>query len=580
MNKPDVWRLLDVEIEEAIGRRTRRDENRTDSAIDPWDSEAATDRERFLGRPKVVRAKGNVGVVLALVGVVLAVLDGWIAQKSGLAAFAVAAAGFLALAGGLLALQPKALRGVGGRLRTLVLAKNPSLADKSPANLWDSLVGLVFWVPLATLIVLLAELAAPKPVLWLGLFAAVAFAGWRLLQALAAERIDERVKSGGERALLETGAPSLSAPAPVARTAEAAEAVATGADARAAAVQLEIITADVIPPASAESRARIAAVRMRAPAIRRVYRTGVAGLAIVTTLLALAYWLAGPAPLTFSSGSVHFSDRAPWFVAGTLAASLVLVSRRAQPWLRGALTAAILAGVTGGEAKVSPQEVDESEASIRPLALRLLKTFWVAVALVRAATIYPSLAAPWPLVFNAIAIASVCAGLYWIRRGAAAIERKCPYQPPLNLLALRVFGSAGLGDFLNLSNGWQWIGARQLLDGPNTAGHKARDLLNYLAGRTDRSIVEDDAELHKALAAFSTRPDRRLRFPVNSMQCGDATWKAALQSLLDQADVVVMDLSGLSEQNRGVAYELGKLVNEVPFNLETAVGRPNMQVRS
>jgi hypothetical protein len=50
------------------------------------------------------------------------------------------------------------------------------------------------------------------------------------------------------------------------------------------------------------------------------------------------------------------------------------------------------------------------------------------------------------------------------------------------------------------------------------------------------------------------------------MQCANATWKDALQNLLNEADVVVMDLSGLSEQNRGVAYELGKLVNEVPLN--------------
>ena len=156
--------------------------------------------------------------------------------------------------------------------------------------------------------------------------------------------------------------------------------------------------------------------------------------------------------------------------------------------------------------------------------------------------------------------------LYWIHRGAAGVERQYSYQPPLNLLALRVFGSPNLADFLNLSDAWQWIGTRQLLDGPDTAGHKAKDLLNYLAGRIDRSITGDATELSEALEAFSTWPDRMLRFPVNSMQCANATWKEALQHLLDRADVVVMDLSSLSAQNRGVAYELGKLVDEVPLN--------------
>src|ERR1700674_3290084 len=44
--------------------------------VDPLESEAATDRERILGQPRVVRAKGRSGVVLAIVGVALALLDG------------------------------------------------------------------------------------------------------------------------------------------------------------------------------------------------------------------------------------------------------------------------------------------------------------------------------------------------------------------------------------------------------------------------------------------------------------------------------------------------------------------------
>lgn len=47
------------------------------------------------------------------------------------------------------------------------------------------------------------------------------------------------------------------------------------------------------------------------------------------------------------------------------------------------------------------------------------------------------------------------------------------------------------------------------------------------------------------------------------MQCSNATWKEALQHLLNAADVVVVDLSSLSETNRGVAHELGKLVDQI-----------------
>ena len=43
----------------------------------------------------------------------------------------------------------------------------------------------------------------------------------------------------------------------------------------------------------------------------------------------------------------------------------------------------------------------------------------------------------------------------------------------------------------------------------------------------------------------------------------DSTWKAALQHLLDEADVIVMDLADLSEKNRGVAFELCQLFEQL-----------------
>jgi hypothetical protein len=76
-------------------------------------------------------------------------------------------------------------------------------------------------------------------------------------------------------------------------------------------VFLETITPDAIPAATAASQTRIDAIRLRAPAIRSVYRKSIAFLATSTTLLAVAYWLAGPAPLVFSDRGVQFSERVP-----------------------------------------------------------------------------------------------------------------------------------------------------------------------------------------------------------------------------------------------------------------------------
>jgi hypothetical protein len=561
-NRPDVWRLLDAAIEQAIRRRTRQGDSQDRASLDPWESEAATDRERLRGAPQVVRATNKWGVVIAFQGVALAALVGWAARKNDLVAFTAAVAGFFTLAGVLLILRPRQLRGVERRYLAWISSQYPSLSEPLSVSLWDSLVGLVFLVPLLTLFVLVVALVVARPFVWLGAFAAIVFGAHRLIQMLAGERIDEMVKSDSRQP-----PPALRPPAVALELANGDASPALVPSSSAAQVILETITPDAIPPASASSRARVELIRMRAPAIRSVYRKGVAGLAIATTALPIAYWLAGPAPIVFSNGGVQFSERTPWFMAGALLATLVLLSRKAAPWLRGLRNAALLSAVMPGvKVNISPQEADETTFSIRPFALRLLGTFWIAVALLRAAIVYPSLAPPLPLIFIATTLATVSGYLYGIRRAAAAAERLYPYQPPLNLLALRVFGSPNLADFLNLSDAWQWIGTRQLLDGPDTAGHKAKDLLNYLAGRIDRSITGDAAELNEALGAFSTRPDRMLRFPVNSMQCANATWKEALQHLLDRADVVIMDLASLSEQNRGVAYELGKLVDEIPFN--------------
>ncbi len=591
-NRPSVWRLLDVAIEEAVRRRTQNDETHRPSP-DPWDAEAATDRERFLGRPHVVTAKSKGGVLLALLGVGLAFLTGWIAHKQDLIVFTLVVAGYFTMAGGTLVVRPKLLGSLIRNISARVAAQFPSVSELPSPTLWDSMVGLVFLVPLATFATLLGALSVARPLLWPGVGAAMLFTAYYLLRERVGERIDEAVKndsvesSGRSNALLE--APAAVQAASVRATAQpnggrsaalappdapvvepprdSAQGVESLSDISAAKVFLDIISPDAISAASADSEARLDAIQQRAPAIRSIYRKGIAFLAAITTLLAVAYWLIGPAPLLFSDGSVQFSERMPWLMGAMLLATLMLLSPSAPAWIRrsgiGLLLRAVLPGAT---VTLPSRDYDETRVSIRPLALRLLGALWIVVALLQGAIVYSSLAPPAPMIFVPITIISVLAYLYWVRRGRTSVERLYPYHPPLNLLALRVFGSGNLRDFLDLSDAWQWLGTRQLLDGPDTAGRKVRDLVHFLAGRIDRSIVEDAAELREALDAFSARPDRKLRFPVNSMQCSNATWQEALQHLLDQADVVVMDLSGLSEKNRGVTYELGKLINEVPLD--------------
>jgi hypothetical protein len=92
-----------------------------------------------------------------------------------------------------------------------------------------------------------------------------------------------------------------------------------------------------------------------------------------------------------------------------------------------------------------------------------------------------------------------------------------------------------------------------------------RDVVAYLRGRVEDVVVQDERELAAALASFGDRPDGQLRYPLNSIQCNDATWKQALQAMLDDADAVVMDLSSFNDERRGCAYELGQLIEQIPF---------------
>ncbi len=54
-------------------------------------------------------------------------------------------------------------------------------------------------------------------------------------------------------------------------------------------------------------------------------------------------------------------------------------------------------------------------------------------------------------------------------------------------------------------------------------------------------------------------------YPPRTFLCHGNIWKAAVNMLLDQADLVVLDLSGLMPGNEGVRYELQQIVDRVPI---------------
>jgi hypothetical protein len=54
-------------------------------------------------------------------------------------------------------------------------------------------------------------------------------------------------------------------------------------------------------------------------------------------------------------------------------------------------------------------------------------------------------------------------------------------------------------------------------------------------------------------------------YPPRTFLCHGNIWKAAVNILLDQADLVVLDLSGLTPGNEGIRHELQQIVDRVPI---------------
>jgi hypothetical protein len=60
------------------------------------------------------------------------------------------------------------------------------------------------------------------------------------------------------------------------------------------------------------------------------------------------------------------------------------------------------------------------------------------------------------------------------------------------------------------------------------------------------------------------RPDADGRFRVNEFLCGNDSWQAAVQKLMVDSELVVMDLRGFSPRNQGCLFELQSLLDIVP----------------
>jgi hypothetical protein len=185
----------------------------------------------------------------------------------------------------------------------------------------------------------------------------------------------------------------------------------------------------------------------------------------------------------------------------------------------------------------------------------LLAAYWFVVL---AATSLPSLQGA-----GLIALTQFIAWLWIPLAGWALRDWLAPAGAPPTLLVLRVFQQdAGVQAlFDRVVERWRLSGNTVLIAGTDLLSRTLDpdDLFTFLNGRLAERFVANEAQLGERLRDFDLAPDPDGRYRVNECYCFDSTWQQALAALVRQSDVVLMDLRGFREKNRGVRHELGVL---------------------
>jgi hypothetical protein len=136
------------------------------------------------------------------------------------------------------------------------------------------------------------------------------------------------------------------------------------------------------------------------------------------------------------------------------------------------------------------------------------------------------------------------------------------------LLLLRVFGYTRRTErlFDRIGSRWRYVGPVTMIAAPDVAARSIdpADFLYYMLGAIDESFVRSAADLRRRLETLDMRRDPDGRFRVNDFCCADTTWRATVTALMDRADVVLMDLRGVTSQQHGCEFELRELPARLP----------------
>jgi len=141
-------------------------------------------------------------------------------------------------------------------------------------------------------------------------------------------------------------------------------------------------------------------------------------------------------------------------------------------------------------------------------------------------------------------------------------------QPGPILLLLRVFGYTARTErlFDRVAARWRLLGPVTMIAAPDVTARTidAGDYLRWLTGRVDELFVTSRVSLDAKLAALDLTPDVDGRFRINEFCCRDSTWQVTVVELMRRADVVIMDVRGITQARRGCEFELQQLAQRLP----------------
>ena len=97
----------------------------------------------------------------------------------------------------------------------------------------------------------------------------------------------------------------------------------------------------------------------------------------------------------------------------------------------------------------------------------------------------------------------------------------------------------------------------------------------YNIRRMKRNFVSHEKALDKDLVQLNKYPVKLDKtFKEKPVSCYDNTWKMTVDKLVTHANVVLMDLRGFSEKNKGCEYEVNLLLNNVSLDKILFLGYP------